>query len=313
LYKWLIVIISLIKKYCEAYKKRKNDKKTKTRRERKEYKGNCVPINSPVYYKPDPMIYSQSYLMKQGLAVTWDNPDIQLYKDGQPVSSAAILPDTEYEIAARIWNASYDAPVVGMPVKFSYLDFGAGTISKYIGQTFTSLGIIGGSDNPNFARVKWRTPAVEGHYCIQVKLEWADDKNPENNLGQENTNVVAAHSPAFFDFTVHNENRKSHRYHFEVDTYEIPKQRKCGEFKNRESDNKKYLLALHDRKKYTIPNGWDVEFDPTTFGLLPNEEIKIKVKITPPENFKGIQPFNINVFDELNNMTGGVTVYIEKK
>ena len=33
------------------------------------------------------MIYDQYYLTGLGLAVTWDNPDIQLYLNGSPVSS----------------------------------------------------------------------------------------------------------------------------------------------------------------------------------------------------------------------------------
>lgn len=309
-YKWLVVIINLFKRICKARKKRKKDKRTKTRRERKEYKGNCIPINSPVYYKPDPMIYSQSYLRKKGLAVTWDNPDIQLYKDGTPISSSALQPDTEYDVVARIWNASYEAPVVGMPVKFSYLDFGAGTISKNIDQTSVNVGIIGGSDNPSYAKVKWKTPATVGHYCLQVKLEWADDKNPDNNLGQENTNVVEARSPAYFNFKVQNEDKKTHKYHFKVDTYTIPKQRDCR-------DDQKYtekdILNLHNTNNHPIPNGWQVKFDPTDFSLSPNEEKLIKVKITPPDDFIGSQPFNINVYDDRNVLTGGVTVYIEKK
>src|SRR5687768_7419882 len=40
-----------------------------------------------VYIRPDPLIYSQHYLAAQGLAVTWDNPDIQLYDAGTPVAS----------------------------------------------------------------------------------------------------------------------------------------------------------------------------------------------------------------------------------
>jgi len=33
------------------------------------------------------MLYSQHWLMEQGLAVTWDNPDIQIYDmTGNPVA-----------------------------------------------------------------------------------------------------------------------------------------------------------------------------------------------------------------------------------
>jgi hypothetical protein len=76
--------------------------------------------------RPDPLIYSQQYLMGLGLAVTWDNPDIWLERNGSRVSSHAIEPDTEYEIVARIWNGSTDAPVPLLHVRFSYLSFGGG-------------------------------------------------------------------------------------------------------------------------------------------------------------------------------------------
>src|SRR5438270_10417493 len=47
--------------------------------------------------KPDPCLYSQSYLMQQGIPVTWDNPDIQLIEeDGTPVDSSQLLPDHPY-------------------------------------------------------------------------------------------------------------------------------------------------------------------------------------------------------------------------
>jgi hypothetical protein len=36
----------------------------------------CSPISDPAYKRPDPMIYDQYYVMAQGFAVTWDNPDI---------------------------------------------------------------------------------------------------------------------------------------------------------------------------------------------------------------------------------------------
>jgi hypothetical protein len=35
------------------------------------------------------------------------------------VSSSDVLPDTEYDIVARVWNGSTDTPVVQLPVYFS--------------------------------------------------------------------------------------------------------------------------------------------------------------------------------------------------
>lgn len=64
-------------------------------------------------------MYSQSLLAAQGLAVTWDNPDIVLRLSGADVPSSSLLPDTDCGVVARIWNNATDAPVVQMPVRFS--------------------------------------------------------------------------------------------------------------------------------------------------------------------------------------------------
>ena len=254
------------------------------------------------------MIYSQGYLMKQGLGVTWDNPDIQLYLGGVAVSSHALQPGTEYEIRARCWNASYDAPVVGMPVRFSYLSFGAGGASNFIGLASVSLGVIGGSDNPNYASVLWKTPAAAGHYCIQVKLEWNDDINPENNLGQENTNVVEVSSPAIFEFQVRNSEAQAHRYHLETDAYTIPPMLDCAELRKLGARKAEVIRARNSRGNHPVPPGWAIEAVPALFGLAPAEEKTVKVTVTPPDDFVGEQPINFDVFDERQVLVGGVTV-----
>ena len=93
-----------------------------------------IPINHPAWKKPDPMIYDQYYLMSLGLAVSWQNPDIQILRNGVPVASAYDLePATTYEIVATIWNGSTSGVISGMPVSFSYLSFGVQTKSNYLG------------------------------------------------------------------------------------------------------------------------------------------------------------------------------------
>ena len=53
------------------------------------------------------MIYDQYYLMSLGLAVSWQNPDIQILQGGVPVASAYDLQtSTTYTIRATIYNAS---------------------------------------------------------------------------------------------------------------------------------------------------------------------------------------------------------------
>ena len=123
---------------------------------------NCVPIYNPAFVKPDPLIYDQYYLTSLGLAVTWDNPDIQLYLNGAAVSSSLLAPGTTYEVVAQIWNNSTDSPAVAMPVSFSFLEFGISTVSVPIGSTQVNLGVKGGAGCPAYATMPWTTPTTPG-------------------------------------------------------------------------------------------------------------------------------------------------------
>jgi hypothetical protein len=258
------------------------------------------------------MIYAQFYLMELGLAVTWDNPDIQLWKGGFPVPSSQLEKDTEYEIRARIWNNSTEAPVVGLPVVFAYLSFGIGTQSHLIGTTQVDLGVKGGPNHPAQASVTWRTPADEGHYCIQVLLIWRDDMNPKNNYGQENTDVSHPQSPATHRFILRNATQETHPFRFEVDTYVIPEPPGCEDLPAaRPFDARKYLAPpAHERKNYAVPLGWAVQIDPPAPRLEPGEETTIQVTISAPAGFKGRRAFNVNAFHR-RGMAGGVTLYVE--
>src|SRR5262245_56811892 len=42
----------------------------------------CIMTDHPSVHRPDPCIYAQSFLLKQGLPVTWDNPDIAILLGG---------------------------------------------------------------------------------------------------------------------------------------------------------------------------------------------------------------------------------------
>lgn len=53
----------------------------------------CLPIPSGVWLQPDAYLYGQGYLMSLGMAVTWDNPDVQLTDTGGAVvGSHDLLP-----------------------------------------------------------------------------------------------------------------------------------------------------------------------------------------------------------------------------
>jgi hypothetical protein len=189
----------------------------------------CIELPPDVYKRADPLLYAQFYLMKMGLAVTWDNPDIQLYEAapgapdglGAPVSSSLLKSNHPYKVRVRVWNGSYAAPAVGLPVHLSYLSFGAGTQSHAVGTSYVDLGVKGSAQQPAFAILDWKTPPIAGHYCLQARLEWSDDANPNNNLGQENTDVGALKSPAELTFTLRNDASVRRRYVLEADAYRL--------------------------------------------------------------------------------------------
>src|SRR5262249_14617037 len=155
--------------------------------------GCCLDIPPGTHVRADPMIYDQYFLMKMGLSVTWDNPDIQLFDMvGNPVSPEGLTPNTDYRVNIRVWNNSDDGPAPNLPVSLSYLSFGIGATSTPVGSASTDLGVKGSAHCPAFVDIVWHTPATPGHYCLQALLNWADDANPDNNLGQKNTQVGTA-------------------------------------------------------------------------------------------------------------------------
>lgn len=289
----------------------------------------CVPIRHPALQRPDPLIYSQQYFMDLGLAVTWDNPDIVLLKGGVPVSSSALEPDTDYQITARIWNASTDAPVVGLPVHFSVHGFGIGTAGIALGTATIDLGVLGGPGSPALAVMNWRTPPTPGHYCIRVTLEWFDDANPNNNVGQENTDVIAAASPARGTFTLRNDDPEvRHEFRLEADAYAPPDQEPCDDQAARAHEQRRderlaalrrvrtgaiegSVLERHGRTAFALPQGWSVAINPDQVGLDAGEEQVIEVVVEPPADFSGQRAINVNAFRD-DAPAGGVTLLVEK-
>jgi hypothetical protein len=304
LFGWLAAVRELLKTLCRLLKRwwdRQGKGKISSPRR-------CVPINEPAFVRPDPMIYDQYYLTSLGLSVTWDNPDIQLYLNGAPVASTQLAAGTTYEVAAQIWNNSTDAPVVNMPVAFSFLEFGVGTVSVPIGSTQIDLGVKGGPGCPAIATMPWTTPTVPGHYCLQVQLQPVDDSNPQNNLGQENTDVGAAHSPAVFTFTLRNDTDLAHTYRFLTDAYAPGTPDPCDSSGDPE-ESRRARLARHERGSQPVPPGWQVTVDPETPFLGSGDSTAITVTATPPTGFSGVQGLNVNAFHEFG-LAGGVTLAV---
>ncbi len=292
----------------------------------------CAVIRPDVYKRADPLIYSQKYLMEQGLAVTWDNPDIQLFFNGSPVSSSDLQVDTEYDVVATVYNNSLDGPAVGLPVHFSFQSFGVGAVLTPIGTTVVDLPVKGAPGHPVAAKQVWRTPATAGHYCLKVDLEWFDDANPKNNMGQENTNVGIAQSPAVFVFPVRNEDTIPKRIRMTVDTYTIPASLDCrkrpekkeSERQNPEKNRKNVFIPVteeaanwtlarvrHDIAAFPVPAGWSVTIEPAQFSLAPGAAQQVTVRIDPPDAFRGEKAFNINALHG-TDVLGGVTLTVRK-
>ncbi len=314
---WRPALGSLYEKLC-AICRRWRERTQRRGRDKKSADAPCVPINEKAFKRPDPLLYSQQDLMARGYAVTWDNPDIQLFRGGVAVPSSTLDPDTDYEVVARVWNNSTDAPVIGLPVVFSYMSFGVGAKKHAIGATsIPELGVKGGPNHPAFAKMLWHTPAAPGHYCIQVLLDPTDDRNFNNNLGQENTTVAALHSPAETTLTLRNDTPREQTIRFEVDAYQIPPLSPCDPARPpapspavRIFRDQIVVPPVHDRRNYPLPEGWTVAFDPAEPVLAPDMEISVVARVTPPAGFHGRQAINVHAFDRYT-LVGGITLYAE--
>jgi hypothetical protein len=329
-FQWLTSFIAWILRQIEAGRRGKRLRDVRRGRPLR-CSPRCVVVPPKIYKRADPMIYSQFYLMEQGLAVTWDNPDIQLYDNGVPVSSNSLKADHDYKVVATIYNNSTEAPAVGLPVIFSFLSFGAGTVSNPLGVTKVDLPVKGAPGHPAQAEMAWHTPS-QGHYCLQVLLFWPDDANPKNNFGQENTNVGTAASPATFKFPVRNADTIRKLIKMEADAYVLPPPLDCRERPRKKDSDRRYpelnrsdvfvppseanadwtlARVRHGRGGFPIPAGWTADIAPAEFELAPGDELEVTVSINPPGDFRGERQFNINATFG-GGLLGGVTLMVRR-
>jgi hypothetical protein len=293
--------------------------------------GPCITVSPAALKRADPLIYAQYYLMKMGLAVTWDNPDIQIFRAGIPVAPSELLAATDYDVQVRVWNGSYDAPALNLPVALSFLSFGIGVSSTAIGINKADLDVKGGPLEPALTSIPWKTPAVPGHYCLQALLMWPDDANPDNNLGQKNVQVGKASSPAVFDIQVHNDAAIPRAFTFEVDQYTIPPVDPCAApappqrdvaaqpSQSRLAESKarwKTVLATQSYGRFPLSPGWTVTFSPARPVLDAFQQITLQITVEPPAGFVGQQTVNVHGFAQAENrgraLAGGVTLLVEK-
>ena len=267
------------------------------------------------FREADPLIYSQVWLQKQGLAVSWQNPDIHLELASNPgttVDSHTLVPNTDYRVFARIWNGSADGPAADVDVELSYLDFGIGGVSVAIDTDQVDLPVKGAAGTPAMAEVGWRTPPAAGHYCLQARIVWPYDSNQYNNLGQHNVDVRPLNSPtARFTVPVRNTLRRATSIRLAVDGYELPRRPVCPPETPDAEERARRARAEHDPLAHPLPEGWQVSFeggvDDQELRLDPGEARDLQVTLTAPEGFVGRQAINLNGFDG-GHLVGGVTL-----
>jgi hypothetical protein len=293
--------------------------------------GCCLDLPPSVHLRADPMLYSQSWLMSQGLAVTWDNPDIQIYDMlGIPVAPEGLVPDRDYQVVVRIWNNSYGGPAAGLGVNLSFMHIGFGNTQFPIGVKAANLGVKGSAHCPAFVTFIWHTPAAPGHYCLLALLIWPDDANPNNNLGQKNTLVGVAHSPAQFVFTITNDVTVARRFQLEADIYAIPELPRCSDAipprghalvanTGRYAESQARWAATLRTQAYgmfSVTAEWKVVITPQDFDLAPGKSKDVNVSIDfTSGTFTGSQSFNIHGFATPphgpRKLVGGITLHVQ--
>ena len=271
------------------------------------------PVHVPpdIYKRPDPLIYSQSWLLARGLAVSWDNPDIAVFTAGPPplpASPHALAPGTAHLVRARVWNGSLEAPAVNLLVRFWYLSFGIGTTRTYIGEQLIDLPVKGAAGLPSVAEMPWTTPAAPGHYCLQVELVWGDDADQGNNLGQTNLDIKKLNSPnASFTFPLRNDGVHPALLRLTTDSYRLGRLPDCEPVERGHTAPER--LARHLRAAHALPPGWEVTVANADTPLAPGEERPVTVKIVAADGFTGELDVNVNAFDD-QRLVGGVTLRV---
>lgn len=143
---------------------------------------------------------------------------------------------------------------------------------------------------------------------MQVLLDPIDDLDFTNNLGQENTDVAKATSPAEFTFTLRNNTKRTRRYRFETDAYVIPDLLPCSSLANTRDRG----LSRHRRGNHPLPPGFVIAINPESPNLASDDSVVVQISITPPAGFIGRQPVNVNAFHEAG-FAGGITLTVTKE
>ncbi|MDB5069093.1 MAG: hypothetical protein JWM87_204 [Candidatus Eremiobacteraeota bacterium] len=270
----------------------------------------CVYFPERVINRPDPCIYSQFLLMQLKQPVTWDNPDVAIFKGGVEQYTYGLTVDTQYDVAVTVHNTSLEKAALGTKVSVRWIEFGAGGLVRHpIDELVANVGVY-----PATAVVAttWRTPATPGHYCIEVQLAHPNDGNPANNLGWNNTQVLAAHSEARTPVRIFNRHVGAPRREEQAVHRGPPWNLVEIEFDSYVFNDAYGAHANGDVMFAPRPPAWPARVEPRTFHFAPGETYRdVDLIVDAPAGPGHPEKFNVTA-RQGGAPLGGVTVTVTR-
>jgi hypothetical protein len=270
----------------------------------------CVYFPERIINRPDPCIYSQFLLMQLKQPVTWDNPDIALFKGGVEQFTYHLAVDTTYDVAITVHNSSVEKAAFGTKVAVRWIEFGAGALVRH--PIADLIANVGPYPATAVVTTAWRTPATPGHYCIEVELAHPNDGNPANNLGWNNTQVLAAHSQATTPIRIFNRQVGAPRREQVATERAAP-----WNLVEIEYDSYVFRDAYGDEADGDVmfaprPPAWPVRVEPRTFHFAEHETYRDVELIVDAPDGAG-HPERVNVTARQGGVPlGGVTVIVTR-
>lgn len=135
----------------------------------------CVSTDQPPK-RPDPAIYSQRQRLSQGLATSWESPDIETnWWDAWRFMDSIVV---------HVHNESNEASAVNTLVQVRWAPFGIGTVYSALGDQMISLGYAPDVKALAFP-INDAVRALGNDVSIEVRISHPHDKVADNNLGYQ--------------------------------------------------------------------------------------------------------------------------------
>jgi hypothetical protein len=115
----------------------------------------------------------------------WENPNVQaLYS---PVQQ-----DVENNVTAQVQNLDSTNDAINVTVSFFFLPFGvSGPLSPWQWINMSAPFNVTHGSQVWCPQTSW-TPDYDGHVCLQAVINYAQDPNANNNVGQHNLQILPA-------------------------------------------------------------------------------------------------------------------------